>query len=993
MKKGKTLFFASLLLLPSILNILIFFSPKVEAASSLTFTDLGTHPQAAAQSTNVGKTISKIEIYNNQLIAGYGDWNANTGPIVINPYDLNTSSFLGSQLSAPVEALYSMKVIDGKLIIPGTDPTCSGTCSAGYVLGLPNGTWQMKTPISAEHVLGVATLTGTDIWLFGSAGGATATAWRSTDDGATWNAVQTHTQVPGGNNTERYYWGAALNGTMYMQSSLIPNDIPVQSFNGTTWDQATINPSKDLCGGNLSIYNPVVFDNKIICINNSEMGTGSGSFGGLKSYSGGTSIQNYPKDFTDESLAKAETQIFKDCNPKDTYVQGQYLYVLCSNVWSGTPTSARVIRTTNLKDWETLSNVPALASSLAVDTTNQNIYVGTTNSKLWKASLPAANTVEPTVYINSPGSSTTPANHWHVQGSATDDQTITRMEVYVDDQLIEEQNGDSLDAYIVPEWEDGTWSIAAGPHTIYVRAYDESGNVGENSINVVAEPSLNIQKYDNIVGRSSTMAKNSDGQIVFLGYQDETEEVAIIGILNPVTNAVSEVPLPDGVSPLQNVFVDHNDDVWFSDCANNRLYKYSIVDEEFTPYDLGSECTDTFNSGMFEDQAGTIWYVPSFSTVISRISSTGVLDEIEIDNGMTVLGLAYDLPTNSVYASMVADDFSDGAITKYSAQDGFVALPTNNPQSGLPLSVDDDGNIWVPNVFAESEISQISPDADVFSFTIPLLGFGTFSGPSYGKDKLWFYTEQGYTEQMSTTDGGEVAIYKLTDGYLSAIKADSDGSAWAIDNINNSILHLGVVSGDVDEPDEDPGDGPGEEPITQKDTDGVDDVVEDAAPNNGDGNGDNIPDSEQANVTSFLNSLTGKYMTVQTSCQNNQNVENGGESIDGKDIAYDYPLGLVGFVGTNCGELGANVDINIFYYGSYDPAKFVLRKWMDNTYSTVSGVVLSNSNIGGQALLKVSYKIKDGGSYDLDGITDGNVRDPVGLGASNLGTPNTGLMR
>lgn len=188
------------------------------------------------------------------------------------------------------------------------------------------------------------------------------------------------------------------------------------------------------------------------------------------------------------------------------------------------------------------------------------------------------------------------------------------------------------------------------------------------------------------------------------------------------------------------------------------------------------------------------------------------------------------------------------------------------------------------------------------------------------------------------------------------------------------------TSGDGDHPD-----------LTDTDGDGVEDTVEEAGPNGGDANNDGIPDVEQANATAFINEITGKYMVVETACEANFNIQNGGESADHKDAGFDYPTGLVAFVGTDCGAPGSTVDVALYYYGNFDPVKLVLRKWADSAYSSISGAVLSSITIDNQPVLKAAYRVVDGGELDQDHVADSNIVDPVGLGQSVVGAPNTGL--
>ena len=120
------------LLLLSLVGNVILPSQKAEAAVPLNFTLLGTHPQAAAQATSDGKRINKLQVFNGKLIAAYGDYQNNTGPIDINPFDIAGGSFDGSALSVPTESLGNWKVINGKLYSTTIDATCSGSCPSGF---------------------------------------------------------------------------------------------------------------------------------------------------------------------------------------------------------------------------------------------------------------------------------------------------------------------------------------------------------------------------------------------------------------------------------------------------------------------------------------------------------------------------------------------------------------------------------------------------------------------------------------------------------------------------------------------------------------------------------------------------------------------------------------------------------------------------------------------------------------------------------------------
>ena len=185
-------------------------------------------------------------------------------------------------------------------------------------------------------------------------------------------------------------------------------------------------------------------------------------------------------------------------------------------------------------------------------------------------------------------------------------------------------------------------------------------------------------------------------------------------------------------------------------------------------------------------------------------------------------------------------------------------------------------------------------------------------------------------------------------------------------------------------------------PLDDGDGDGATNQTETAGPNSGDANNDTLSDDQQANVNSSLDPVSGKYLVVQSSdCGelSSLQVDPEASSGQGSDPAYQYPAGLVTFVSKYCGVSSA-IPINIYFYGDYSSATPVLRKYNPTThqFTTISDVVFTNLEIGGQKVLKASYTVVDGGALDSDGVVNGRITDPVGLGfAAPVSAPNTGL--
>ena len=95
------------------------------------------------------------------------------------------------------------------------------------------------------------------------------------------------------------------------------------------------------------------------------------------------------------------------------------------------------------------------------------------------------------------------------------------------------------------------------------------------------------------------------------------------------------------------------------------------------------------------------------------------------------------------------------------------------------------------------------------------------------------------------------------------------------------------------------------------------------------------------------------------------------------------------FVGRDCG-VGATVNLSVYFFGDYGSG-LVLRKSKGGTYTTVPGVTLQRTTIGGNQVTIASYQVVDGGPLDQDGVADGNIVDPVGLAAAVTSTPSGAL--
>lgn len=179
------------------------------------------------------------------------------------------------------------------------------------------------------------------------------------------------------------------------------------------------------------------------------------------------------------------------------------------------------------------------------------------------------------------------------------------------------------------------------------------------------------------------------------------------------------------------------------------------------------------------------------------------------------------------------------------------------------------------------------------------------------------------------------------------------------------------------------------------DNDGASAEVENAAPG-GDGNADGIQDSEQTNVTSFVNSLTNNYVTLAapTQCQLS-GVNTTAATTLQSDNNYTYPLGLLNFT-AHCGTPGYSMIVQQIYYNP-PGGEFVLRKYASGSYQTITDATITRTTLNGQDAVVAQYTVVDGGPLDEDGVQNGVIVDPAGLAIARgvnttLKAPNTGFV-
>jgi hypothetical protein len=206
---------------------------------------VGRHPWAAKQSTARGRAIVTLLPWQGRLLAGYGDYGANTGPITLAWLDPVNGRF-DSVWSANTEEVANYRVIANRIFAPANDRR-SYSQPGDYTVLDTDGVWSNRDCGSTTHAFDIVELSRGDLFIVGSQS-EKAAVFRSTDDGASWRVVLRDTAITGDTNDfARFYFAGVLNGRLYVQARDYRGPMHPQSlvFDGRTWS-----PGPDLFPGN-----------------------------------------------------------------------------------------------------------------------------------------------------------------------------------------------------------------------------------------------------------------------------------------------------------------------------------------------------------------------------------------------------------------------------------------------------------------------------------------------------------------------------------------------------------------------------------------------------------------------------------------------------------------------------------------------------------------------------------------------------------------------
>lgn len=335
------------------------------------WSNVGSHPGASAQPTAQGRALTDLELIDRRIYAGYGDYDANTGPIPVYSYNVRRKRYKYEKLTMQTEAIYKFRDLPSGLWALGTDPRGQ----ARHHFSRRDRKWTSSNGLDrvggsdrAEHVYDMVQWRGA-LWAAGGTAGNKGGIWRSADNGKTWQTAKTFSPVSGiANDFTRVYWMGVLNDELYVQ--------PVDGchiafcshptsyiFNGERWRNGP-----DILG-NFGVGAPADNFANALVLRTNDTSTRPGIFqvvkGGVVSNPlGVTPVRDY------------------------TVAENGYLYALIAQSNPYDPFNDQiVIRTRNLIHWECLFKAPRKAISIEVYAPADEesaVYVGMTNSRIKK---------------------------------------------------------------------------------------------------------------------------------------------------------------------------------------------------------------------------------------------------------------------------------------------------------------------------------------------------------------------------------------------------------------------------------------------------------------------------------------------------------------------------------------------------------------------------------------------------------------------------------
>jgi virginiamycin B lyase len=186
----------------------------------------------------------------------------------------------------------------------------------------------------------------------------------------------------------------------------------------------------------------------------------------------------------------------------------------------------------------------------------------------------------------------------------------------------------------------------------------------------------------------------------------------VLGRITTSGDVLPDVPTPPDENgshnTIGNSIAAHGDDVWFTDFNTNSLWRYNVVSEEFTQFEVPTKGVNPYDVAV--DAKGIVWFTEFHANQIGRLDpATGSITETAVSGGPRHIAIATD---GSVWAT---ERFQPSNIEPSVV---WRLDPTTNQVTDFPLSLGagpedivaaPDGSVWFTQSSA-GNVARITPD-------------------------------------------------------------------------------------------------------------------------------------------------------------------------------------------------------------------------------------------------------------------------------------------
>ncbi len=206
-----------------------------------------------------------------------------------------------------------------------------------------------------------------------------------------------------------------------------------------------------------------------------------------------------------------------------------------------------------------------------------------------------------------------------------------------------------------------------------------------------------------------------------------------LGILDPSTGAIEQVPLGDGSAP-HGVIPGPDGKAWITDGGQNAIVSFDPASRKITVYPLpGDAGYANLNTAAF-DGAGSLWFTGQ-SGVYGRLDpARGAMQLFEAPKGRGPYGITAT-PAGEIYFASLAGSYLGHVDTRTGA--ATVIEPPTPGQGARRVWADSKGQIWVSEWNA-GQVSRYTPSSGAWrSWRLPGAAPRTYAVYVDDQDIVW----------------------------------------------------------------------------------------------------------------------------------------------------------------------------------------------------------------------------------------------------------------